>query len=244
MGKERQIRHLAIIPDGNRRWAKKHGYRGAAVYQEGADRLSEILRHLAVLNIEYFTFWSSSFNNLTLRPNEPLQLFDSMYHEYLERMLTDPFIREHRIRIQVFGAWQGLLSKKTEDVIERLTEITHAHDGMKFSILIGYDGRLERGNAVIGLANDLGCGKVRLSANAIEMENALRDRSWTGALPDVDLIIRTGSWGDPHMSANFLTFLSGESQLVFPPVLWPDFSVSELITAFRDYFGRERRFGG
>jgi len=238
-----KIKHLAIIPDGNRRWAQKHSYVGKDVYKEGTQRLYEMLEYLAKHNLKYFTFWSSSLNNLTHRPGDPLKLFDSLYEENFTKLLEEKLIWDHAVKIVIYGAWRGLLKPNTERVIDDAMFKTKDHKGMTFSILVGYDGRLERGNAVLSLANDIKEGLIISPSNPLKMDALLCDRSWTNALPQVDLIVRTGSWKDPHMSANFLTFLSGESQFVFPPVLWPDFTVTELEMSFRDFLDRERRYG-
>jgi undecaprenyl diphosphate synthase len=238
-----KINHLAIIPDGNRRWAQKHNYISREVYKEGTQRLYEVLDYLADCKIKYFTFWSSSLSNLKHRPGDTLNLFDTLYAENFERPLSEKLVWDHQVRILVYGAWRGLLKPKTEQIIDEVIFRTKDHSGMVLTVLIGYDGRLERGNAVLSLMNAMKRGIVAISSDPLGADAILRSHSWTSALPQVDLIIRTGSWKDPHMSADFLTFLSGEAQFVFPPVLWPDFTVTELEMSFRDFCDRERRYG-
>lgn len=238
-----KIKHLAIIPDGNRRWAQEHGYCGREVYKEGIQRLYENLEYLANCKINYFTFWSSSFVNLKDRSSNMLNVFDTLYKENFEKLLNEKLIWDRKVRIEVYGAWRGLLKSETEELIDKIVSETKNHKGMKFVILIGYDGRLERGCAILSLINAIENRKIVSPSDSLVADDILRSYSWTSILPRVDLIIRTGSWKDPHMSADFLTLLSGEAQFVFPPVLWPDFTVKDLEISLANFYNRERRYG-
>jgi undecaprenyl diphosphate synthase len=143
------------------------------------------------------------------------------------------------VRIQVLGEWRDLLSEKTVAAADNAMATTANHTGPILAILIGYDGYRERGAAVQKLLKDA----PEPANDVLEAESQLRERSWTGHLPNVDLIVRTGVWNDPHSSANFLGFLAGEAQFAFPKVLWPDFTAKMLDNVIDDYLGRERRHG-
>lgn len=108
---------------------------------------------------------------------------------------------------------------------------------------MGYDGRRERGAAAASLAQSYAQTQQAIPEDVLEMDALLQSHAWTGHLPDVDLIVRTGAWEDPHNSAGFLGFLTAESQFSFPEVLWPDFTPAVLETVLADFTRRERRKG-
>ena len=236
--------HLAIIPDGNRRWGRLNGVTSEEkLYDLGASRLRDILDYLTVRNVPHFSFWGSSLSNLIGRSRLVVETLDKLYARKLSELMDHPLVWEREIKVQVLGAWDQLLRSSTRKVIESITTRTSHHRGMTFNILLAYDGRQERGEAALTMMRQASAGQAPTLETAADADRLLRSFSWTSALPDVDLIIRTGAWEDPHLSADFLTFLSGEAQLVFPQILWPDFTVDELDRALIDYHGRERRFG-
>lgn len=236
---ESKLQHLAIILDGNRRWARQHGITEAQVYERAGQNIAEVLEAAYDEGVQCVSIWIGSYANLTARDKILVAALDKLYGKKLDELATHKTVKEKRVRIEVIGEWRDLLSKQTVQSADNAMTVTADHDGPTLVVLIGYDGRRERGASVQQLLND----SPQPAGDVLEAEKQLRDRSWTGHLPDVDLIIRTGAWADPHNSANFLSFLTGESQYAFPQVLWPDFTGKMLQDVCDDYFGRERRHG-
>lgn len=241
MKRQQPLRHLAIIPDGNRRWAKKHGINAEPlIYEQGSQKTSEILEAAFSQGVEYVTFWASSYANLASRPKLLVHAIDAIYARKFEELATYPMVFKEKVNIQIIGEWRQLLKPSTIQAGQKAIDATAHHHDKFLTILVGYDGQRERGQAVQGLLRK---GAQPVPTDVLEAEQLLRQHAWTGNLPDVDLLIRTGAWQDPHNSASFLSFLSGESQFAFPHVLWPDFSADMLTTLCDDFSKRERRYG-
>ena len=147
----------------------------------------------------------------------------------------NPAIEKYDVHINIIGEWRDSLTPKTVEVFEQAIAKTAHRAGRELTILIDYSGTRERTAATQSLIAD--------PTQDSPVEQLLRSRSWTGYLPDVDLIIRTGAWQDPHNSAGFLSFLVDEAQYSFPELLWPDFTPALLTDIISDYNSRERRRG-
>lgn len=238
------VQHLAIIPDGNRRWAKKHAIGNPGkIYEKGTDKTFEIIDTAVRLDIPYLTIWASSYSNLRNRPTGSVNALEDMYEKKFRELATHPLIHNNQAHIEVIGEWRELLKPQTIAAAEEAMKATAQYTQRQLTILVGYDGRRERGAATLSLITE-NRTHLQPGSDAInEAEQLLRSYAWTGHLPDVDLIVRTGAWEDPHNSAGFLSFLSGESQLSFPTVLWPDFTGEMLTDIVEDFGNRERRLG-
>lgn len=236
---ESKLQHLAIILDGNRRWAKQHGITEAAVYERGGQNIADVLETAYNNGVQCASIWIGSYANLTNRNRTLVKALDTLYYNKLNELASHQTVKEKRVRIEVIGEWRDLLSSKTVLAAMNAMESTAENDGPSLVVLIGYDGYRERGAAVQQILKD----NPVPADDVLEAEKQLRDYAWTGHLPDADLIIRTGAWADPHNSASFLSFLNGEAQFAFPKVLWPDFTADMLQDICDDYFGRERRHG-
>jgi undecaprenyl diphosphate synthase len=234
-----KLQHLAIILDGNRRWAKQHGITEAAVYEQGGKNIADVLETAYNNGVQCVSLWIGSYANLTHRSKTLVRALDNLYRKKLNELATHPTVKEKDVRIEVIGEWRDLLSTDTVQAADNAMILTAKNDGPTLVILIGYDGHRERGAAVQALLKDA----PKPAADILEAEAQLRQKSWTGHLPDVDLIVRTGVSSDPHNSAAFLGFLTGESQFAFPDVLWPDFTGKMLDNIIDDFSGRERRHG-
>ena len=157
----------------------------------------------------------------------------TLLKEELERELNSGVFEKYNVRLSVVGRWRTILKRRKDvigliDTIEKKTRNFKTH---RLTVLLGYDGQEEMLEAVESLR------KSKTSATGTALTNAL----WTGELPPVDLVIRTG--GEPHWSAGFLMWHTANSQLYFPDVLWPEFDHKEFQKALADYGKRERRFG-
>lgn len=236
---ESKLRHLAIILDGNRRWAKQHGITEAQVYERAGKNIADVLETAYNNGIEYVSIWIGSYANLTHRSKALVKALDTLYRKKLNELATNDTVKEKKVRIEVTGEWRDLLSEDTVQAAHNAMILTEKHNGPHLTVLIGYDGHRERGAAVKQLLRE----SPKPAGDVLDAEAQLRKRTWTGHLPDVDLIVRTGAWTDPHNSAAFLSFLTGESQFAFPKVLWPDFTGKMLDDVIDDFLGRERRHG-
>ncbi len=224
--------HLAIIPDGNRRWAKAHLLLPWQGHEEGVKLFWELSNYFADTEVKYGTFWAGSYSNLANRaPEEVKFLF-----QILEQELSDPKVIqsliEKQTRFEIVGEWAGFGDYlKLTETIAKLTQQTKDFTNHNLTILFGYDGQREMLAAQEALRN---------SGEEVTAEN-LRKHLWTGHLPDVDFVIRTG--GEPHWSAGFMMWQTANSQFYFTEDLWPDFKTDKLKAALDEYENRERRLG-
>lgn len=234
------LQHIAFIPDGNRRWAKIHGVKNERkIYQKGSETMVEVVEAAFRAGIRYVSFWASSYNNLVSRPKDFVGGLEDIYVQKFEQLATHPMVHENKIKVEAPGDWRESLRPNTVAAIEKALEATSHYKDGRLVVLLGYDGSRERGAAVQSLLKS----NEPAPSSVNEARELLRKHSWTGYLPNVDLIIRTGAWEDPHISAGFLGLLSDEAQLAFPEVLWPDLNAVALQKIILDYSQRERRMG-
>ncbi|HMQ01890.1 MAG TPA: polyprenyl diphosphate synthase [Candidatus Doudnabacteria bacterium] len=224
--------HLAIIPDGNRRWAKLHRLLPWQGHEQGAKRFWELAEYLATTDIKYGTFWAGSYSNLANRaPEEVKFLFQILEQELSDPKVTQALI-DNQTRFQLIGEWENFNNKtKLPETIEQLVAATKDFTRHNLTILFGYDGQREMLAAI---------EQLKLAGEEVTAGN-LRKHLWTGHLPDVDYVIRTG--GEPHWSAGFLMWQTANSQFYFTEDLWPDFTTEKLKIALEEFERRERRLG-
>lgn len=228
--------HLAIIPDGNRRWAKQHGLRGyKKLYDKGFQGLADITDTAFGLGVTHLSLWGSSHANIADRSAEFFTSIDRAFRDNVLKLSDNPAIEKYDVHINIIGEWRDSLTSKTVEVFEDAMAKTAHRTGRELTILIDYSGTRERAAAIESI--------VEQPDTTLAPADLLRSRCWTGHLPDVDLIIRTGAWQDPHNSAGFLSLLTDEAQLSFPELLWPDFAPEHLTTIVTDFQKRERRHG-
>ena len=230
--------HLAIIPDGNRRWAKQQGLTGyKKLYDQGISRTLDATQTAFDNDVTHLSMWGSSHANIADRDNDFFQSIDKLYRDNINKFADHEVIARHDVRIQVIGEWRDSLSPETINVINSAIEKTAHRKGKVLTLLIDYSGARERAAAVIESSNH------PIPKTLDDATKLLKDSSWTRTLPPVDLIIRTGAWADPHNSAGFMTLLTDESQYSFPELLWPDFTSEKLTEIIIEFQSRERRLG-
>lgn len=224
--------HLAVIPDGNRRWARARNLPPWEGHSEGAKRFKEIVDAVFETGIPYFTFWAGSEENFKRGPTEVKKLLSFAGAE-LKRELKSGDFKRQQIQVQFLGRWKEFLKEdpKLCQLIEAVEKETKKFQSRHLTVLLAYDGRCEMIEAIKKLK------RQKQPINFKTIKNAL----WTGGLPEVDLVIRTG--GEPHWSVGFMMWLTANSQFHFTGKFWPDFDKSELQKALADYAARERRFG-
>lgn len=201
-------------------------------HREGAKRFREIVAAVFDLGIPYFTFWGGSEDNFKRDPQEVQKLLAFAGRELEHQLRTGNFARR-KVRVRFLGRWKEFLKKEPRlcQLLETLQNQTKKFKDRQLTVLLAYDGRREMLEAL---------KKLRRAKKPVDAKT-LKKALWTGNLPDVDLVIRTG--GEPHWSAGFMMWLTANSQFYFSKKFWPGFKKPELQQALRDYSRRERRFG-
>jgi len=227
--------HVAIIPDGNRRWAKKKGLKPWDGHEKAAQNLEHILREAIDLGIRYFTFWGSSVDNLKKRPFAEKRALLDIYKRYFRKLIDSEDIHRDKVRINVIGKWEEQFPGGLKKVIQECVDRTKHYKNYYLNFLLAYNGDDEMVEAMRQIAKKCKKG-AKITAQAI------KDNLMTKDLPSVDLLIRTG--GEPHNSAGFMMWDVANSQLYFTEKMNPDFGPEDLKKAILDYTKRGRRFGG
>jgi undecaprenyl diphosphate synthase len=225
--------HIAIIMDGNGRWAQARGLARIAGHAEGARAVREAVRTARELGVKYLTLYAFSVANWA-RPRTEVEALMELLRDFSERERQE--LRDRGIRMTVIGELEELPA-----IARMAVEETQAHTAdctdMTLSLALSYGGRRDIVDAARSIA-------VRARAGLIlpeEIDEAFFHREMTThSLPDVDLLIRTG--GEARVS-DFLLFEAAYAELVFMPIMWPEFTSQSLEEAIRTYAGRERRFG-
>ncbi|MDL1955937.1 MAG: isoprenyl transferase [Candidatus Desulfofervidus auxilii] len=225
--------HVAIIMDGNGRWAKRRGLPRIVGHQEGAKRAREIVETARELGIKILTLYTFSYENWQ-RPQEEVKFLMHLLEDYLKEERKN-LIKED-IRLQAIGDL-SLLPKTTYETLQSVIKDTIHCQSMIFNLAISYGGRQEIIYAVRNLIEKIKQNKIKIEDINIDLFSKFL---WTKGLPDPDLIIRTG--GEIRIS-NFLLWQCAYAEFYFTPILWPDFHKAEFIEALKDYQNRERRFG-
>jgi undecaprenyl diphosphate synthase len=227
--------HVAIIPDGNRRWAKKRGLQPWEGHEAGAKNLEKVLRENLDSGVKYITFWGSSLDNLRKRPWREKKALLDIYRRYFLRLLENEDIHKNEVQVKVIGKWEEQFPGAVKKIIRKCVRETEKYQKFFLNFLLAYSGDDELVEATNSLIEKCK-GKVRRITSKMIKEHLM-----TRDLPPVDLLIRTG--GEPHMSAGFMMWDLANAQMYFSPVLWPDFDEKKAREALRDYARRGRRFG-
>lgn len=226
--------HIAIIMDGNGRWAKKRGLPRSVGHTAGATTFRHITRCASRMGIKYLTVYAFSTENWK-RPADEVDALMKLFHKYLVDSLTD--FRDDDVVVRFIGDKSGF-SQSLQRLINETEEVSRDRTGMVLNIAMNYGGRDEILRAVKSLCHD--CADRKISPEEIT-EEIFEQHLYTSGQPDPDLLIRPG--GEARIS-NFLLYQSAYTELYFTDVLWPDFSEDDLIRAIDYYSKRSRRFGG
>lgn len=225
--------HLAIIMDGNGRWAKQKGFLRTLGHENGAKTVKKTIESCTKMGIKYLTLYAFSTENWN-RPKVEVQTLMRILVKALKKELKT--LMKHNIRLNAIGS----LNHLPESVRKELTEVlekTKENSQMTLSLALSYGSREE----LISATKQL-CDKVKNNIISIEDidESVINNHLYTRNLPDVDLVIRTS--GEQRIS-NFLLWQIAYAEFYFTDILWPDFSEQDLIEALLNYQSRERRFG-
>ena len=226
--------HVAIIMDGNGRWATARGLPRVAGHRRGADAVRRVVRGAGELGIPVLTLFAFSTENWT-RPADEVGYLMGLLRHYLRNELEE--LRKNGVRLRVIGNREGLAPDIVKDIADA-ERTTLDNSRIDVNICINYGSRDEILRATRSLARQVAAGKLaadRIDANLFERELL------TAGVPDPDLLIRTS--GEQRIS-NFLLWQCAYSELVFVEALWPDFGKDDLAQAIAEYRRRERRYGG
>lgn len=227
-------KHVAIILDGNGRWARERGHERTYGHRFGAENVKTIVREAGELGIEVLTLYAFSTENWK-RPKAEVTFLMKLFRKYLIGELRD--LLSNNVQLHIVGDMSGLPSSLVKDIRE-CEEDTKNNTGLHLNVAINYGGRQEIVEAVRRIADEVKDGKL---ASGDITEETIREHLYPSDSMDVDLMIRTG--GESRIS-NFLLWQVSYSELYFTPVLWPDFTIEEFKKAIDWFCGRDRRFGG
>ena len=231
---DRLPEHVAIIMDGNGRWAKKQHLNVSRGHHQGTENLREIIRHTDDLGIRVLSLYAFSTENWN-RSEEEVSALMQLMLDFFASEIDE--LDAKNVRILILGD-KGRLPEKQREVLKEAEKRTESNTGLRLNIAINYGSRAEIVKAAREIAVLVKNGTIR--AEEIN-EQTISDHLYTGGQPDVDLLIRTS--GEQRLS-NFLLYQNAYAEFVFPETLWPDFSVHDYDLALDAFGHRQRRFGG
>ncbi|MBN2615315.1 MAG: isoprenyl transferase [Bacteroidales bacterium] len=225
--------HVAIVMDGNGRWARKYGEERVFGHHKGVDAVREVTEAAAELGIKYLTLYTFSTENW----NRPKEEVDALMHLFVETIEKEiPTLNKNKIRLSAIGDIESL-PEENRQKLQNTIEQTQNNSGMTLILALSYSGRWEINDAVRKIVADIKDGK--LVPDEVTAETIAKYLQ-TAGIPDPELLIRTS--GEQRIS-NFLLWQIAYSELYFSPKLWPDFGKKDFQRAILDYQKRERRFG-
>ena len=230
----KELKHLAIILDGNGRWAKKRGLPRTAGHVQGAKNVEDIGRICYKKGIQYLTVYAFSTENWK-RPKEEVQTLMKLLDSYIDNCMKTA--KRDNLRVRFIGERAGIDSKLLEKM-DHLEEFSKAHTGLQLQIALNYGSRDEITRAMKRIASKVQEGSISLEDIN---EECIEKHLDTAGIPDPDLMIRTS--GEIRLS-NYLLWQLAYTEFYFTEVSWPDFDEKELDKAMEAYKSRDRRYGG
>ena len=230
--------HIAIIPDGNRRFAKRLMMQPWKGHEWGTEQLKKVLEWCRNTDTKVITFYSLSLENIEKRPKREINYLYSLSRKEMKDILENDenFIHRFGVRMNFFGNL-GVLPEDINDLIERVEKRTEKYHNYYLNLAIAYGGKQEVVDAVRKIAGKVSRGEI--SARDID-EGEIIKNLHTNGFPDPDMIIRTG--GEKRLS-NFLPLQSAYSELFFIDTLWPELTEDEFRNTVKEYSERKRKFG-
>ena len=222
--------HVAIIMDGNGRWAKQRGQIRVQGNLAGMEALREIVRHSQRLGVKYLTVYAFSTENWKRPADEVAGIFKLLVR-YVKSELKE--LNENNVHVQILGDWDNAaIPEDSKESIKLALKTTEKNDGLVFSIALNYGGRAE----IVKAVNEI----IKSGAQNVS-ESDISSHLYTAGMPDPDVIIRTS--GENRLS-NFLIWQAAYSEIVLTDIFWPDFTPDVYEQCIVEYQGRDRRFGG
>ena len=226
--------HIAIVMDGNNRWAKSRGLPAKSGHRHGADVAREIVNSCLARDIKYLTLFAFSSENW-LRPRKEVQGLMALFLTVLKRKEINQ-LHKSNVRLQFIGN-RSSFSQKLQKNMHEVEELTRSNTGMTVIVAADYGGRWDIANAMTNIVKKVTSGE--LSSDAIDVD-LVRQHTSTSDYPDPDLCIRTGG---EHRISNFLLWQFAYTELYFTDCYWPDFDDVQFQLALDDFAKRQRRFG-
>ena len=228
--------HVAIVMDGNRRFALSSGLRNEQGHRMGKEKVREVMRWCRDIGIKYLTVYALSLENLTSRSPEELETLYDLYESGFLELCDDREIHRDRVRCKAVGQIR-LLPARVISAIDTAEKATKDYDDLVFTVCHAYGARQELVDAIKGILSDHRDGKIDLDSIC---EDLVSQYLYTNDIPDPDLVIRTS--GEERVS-NFLLWQMAYAELFFIDVYWPAFRKRDFLRAIRTYQGRQRRYG-
>ena len=234
LDKDNIPQHIAIIMDGNGRWAKKRGLPRVAGHRRGIETVRSIVKAAGQLGVKFLTLYAFSIENWN-RPKSEVSMLMRSLDNFLKKRLKE--LHENGIKLNVIGRMQGL-PEFVQKSLNNAMDLTKHNSRLTVNLALNYGGRQEIMDAAREIAR--GCQAGRMSVDNLD-EDVFSQHLYTRGVPDPDLLIRTS--GEQRIS-NFLLWQLSYAEFYFTNKLWPDFSDSDLQEAIADFQARQRRFGG
>jgi len=231
---QRMPAHIAIIMDGNGRWAKERGLPRVAGHRAGAESVRDVIEACASLGVGYLTLYTFSAENWRRSQREVAALM-ALIEENLRREIQE--LHQKGVRVRAIGRL-GQLPASLQEELSRCVALTRENRRLNLNLAINYGGRAELVDAAVRVAEQVSQGE--LSAEEVD-EDTYAQFLYTAGMPDPDLLIRTA--GEMRVS-NYLLWQIAYAEIWVTPVLWPEFRRQHLVEAIRDYQQRTRKFGG
>ena len=228
--------HVAIVMDGNRRFALSSGLRNEQGHRMGKEKVREVMRWCRNIGIKYLTVYALSIENLTSRSAEELDTLFDLYESGFLELCDDREIHRDRVRCKAVGQI-GLLPARVIAAIDAAEKATKDYDDLVFTVCLAYGARQELVDAIKAILSDHRDGKIDPDSIC---EDLVSQYLYTNDIPDPDLVIRTS--GEERVS-NFLLWQMAYAELFFIDVHWPAFRKRDFLRAVRTYQGRQRRYG-
>ncbi len=225
-------RHIAIILDGNGRWARRRGLPRTAGHAAGSENFRKIATYCKNIGVEYLTVYAFSTENWK-RPEDEVKTIMRLLRRYLNEAIDT--MERDKIRMKIFGDVAGL-PQELRELVQKTDEISKRYEGFQANICLNYGGRDEIVHAARRYAEDYAAGKVQGELSEEQFGGYL----YSAGIPDPDLLIRPG--GEQRIS-NFLLWQCAYAEFYFSDVLWPDFGTDELDKAIEAFRKRDRRYG-
>ncbi len=228
--------HIAVIPDGNRRWAREHKLDVWLGHKKGTDSLEKLGDVIVELGIPHLSFWASSKDNLKKRSAQEVKFLLNLFKKKFLELSESEKIHQNKMRINIFGSWREQFPEDVKQSLEQAIESTKNYSNYFLNFFIAYSGTDEVLGAIKCIAK-----RARGDSSLKIDRDLLKKCLLTNNLPPVDLLIRSG--GEPHNSDGFMMWDTANAQLHFSEKLWPDFNENDFREAIEDYAERGRRFG-
>lgn len=226
--------HIAIIPDGNRRWAKERNLAPWEGHEAGAKNTELLVRKARAMGVKELSIWGSSLENLKKRPLEESRALLRIYETYFTQLLESDDIHTDKVHVRFIGRFDDQFPESLKKILSRVTEATKGYDQSFLNFFLAYSGDDEMLSAIRSLI-DSGVKSSQVNGDI------LREHLLAREVSPVDYLIRTGD--EPHLSAGFLMWHIQNSQLYFAKEYYPDFTPEVFERAVIDFSERDRRFG-